>query len=599
MKIVTYNVNGLRPRIAQHGSLLKLLDSLDADIVCFQETKLSRHELTSDLVMANGYESFVSCTRTSGPGRVAYSGVATFCRTKSAFSSTEVALPVEAEEGFTGLVQSFRRNGSNTTCKASVVHEGLENFDHDELLKVDSEGRCIVTDHGHFVLFNLYGPRAGCDDAERIQFKLTFYQALQKRWEILLHQGRRIIVVGDLNIAPAAIDRCEAGPDFEENEFRKWLRSMFVENGGSFYDVFRSKHPERREAYTCWSQSTGAEEFNYGSRIDHILTSGACLHQGLDQEDHDFLTCHVDQCDIMTQFKRWKPGVSPRWNGGRNTKLEGSDHAPVFMKLIEIPGIPSHSTPPLSSRYAPGVRGLQQTIVSSLLKRQETDQAKEKKSAVSLSEETSTMCSYAEKLQMSLSSSSLHPASVGEADSLRSLPNSQQTKTLGESPTKKRPRKSRGMQLSLKSFFQKCSNNGEGVLDSADKTCSEAAIKASNPESIGRQEEEKEEMNHALEPISGESTSNQGLIKEAAQMPAENNTSGSALLEWQRIQQMMQSSIPMCKGHKEACVPRVVKKAGPTFGRRFYVCARPEGPSSNPEANCGYFKWAASTSKPK
>lgn len=33
-----------------------------------------------------------------------------------------------------------------------------------------------------------------------------------------MQQGRRILVVGDLNIAPAAIDRCDAGPDFEKNE---------------------------------------------------------------------------------------------------------------------------------------------------------------------------------------------------------------------------------------------------------------------------------------------------------------------------------------------------------------------------------------------
>lgn len=76
-------------------------------------------------------------------------GVATFCRTKSAFSSTEVALPVKAEEGFTGLVQSFCGNGSNAS-KVSDVKEGLEEFGQDELLKIDSEGRCIVTDHGHF-----------------------------------------------------------------------------------------------------------------------------------------------------------------------------------------------------------------------------------------------------------------------------------------------------------------------------------------------------------------------------------------------------------------------------------------------------------------
>lgn len=36
LKIVTYNVNGLRSRVSQHESLLKLLNTLDADIICFQ-----------------------------------------------------------------------------------------------------------------------------------------------------------------------------------------------------------------------------------------------------------------------------------------------------------------------------------------------------------------------------------------------------------------------------------------------------------------------------------------------------------------------------------------------------------------------------------
>jgi len=98
MKIVSYNVNALRQRIAQFGSLRNLLNSFDADIVCFQvlpnssfflfsnfshsihkccflqETKLRRQEVTADLVMADGYESFFSCTRTSQKGRTGYSG---------------------------------------------------------------------------------------------------------------------------------------------------------------------------------------------------------------------------------------------------------------------------------------------------------------------------------------------------------------------------------------------------------------------------------------------------------------------------------------------------------------------------------------------
>lgn len=360
---MTYNVNGLRPRIQQYGSLLKLLDSLDADIICFQETKLSRYDLRADLVRAEGYESFFSCTRTSDRGRSAgYSGVATFCRVKSAFLSNEVALPISAEEGFTGLLATSKGYEPRKKECPSIA-EGLECFSRDELLKVDSEGRCLITDHGHFVLFNIYGPRAVQDDSDRVQFKLTFFKMLERRWEGLLHKGRRIIIVGDLNIAPAAIDRCDAEPDFEKNGFRRWFRSLLVQNGGRLLDIFRAKHPDRKGAYTCWSQSSGAEEFNFGSRIDHILSAGSCLHGEEIQEGHDFVTCHVAECDILMQFQRWKPGNTPRWKGGRSIKLEGSDHVPVYTSLVEIPEVLQHSTPSLSTRYHPQVFGSQQTLV--------------------------------------------------------------------------------------------------------------------------------------------------------------------------------------------------------------------------------------------
>lgn len=117
--------------------------------------------------------------------------------------------------------------------------------------------------------------------------------------------------------------------------FRKWFRSLLVERGGLFSDVFRSKHPERcvitssmfvygaiyiqllciynrNDAFTCWSSSSGAEQFNYGSRIDHILVAGPCLHEeGDDQQGHSFLACHVKECDILTEYKRFKNETMP------------------------------------------------------------------------------------------------------------------------------------------------------------------------------------------------------------------------------------------------------------------------------------------------
>ncbi|CAH8522591.1 unnamed protein product [Schistosoma intercalatum] len=52
---------------------------------------------------------------------------------------------------------------------------------------------------------------------------------------------------------------------------------------------------------------------------------------------------------------------------------------------------------------------------------------------------------------------------------------------------------------------------------------------------------------------------------------------------------------PVCLGHKEPCVMRTVKNLkttkGSRLGRRFWVCARPQGASNNPAARCSTFFW--------
>ncbi|KAJ8771014.1 hypothetical protein K2173_023339 [Erythroxylum novogranatense] len=619
MKIVTYNVNGLRQRISQFGSLVKLLDSFDADIICFQETKLRRQELTADLVVADGYESFFSCTRTSDRGRTGYSGVATFCRVKSAYSSNEVALPVAAEEGFTGLVNHCK---GEKDIVAGIVN-GLEEFERDELLKIDSEGRCVFTDHHHFVLFNLYGPRAESDDTERIEFKLKFFKILQKRWEYMLQKGRRIFVVGDLNIAPTSMDRCDAGPDFENNEFRRWFRSMLVEYGGKFSDCFRSRHPKRTGAFTCWPSNTGAEQFNYGTRIDHILCAGACLHQELELQRHNFLTCHIKDCDILTEYKRWKPG-NTSWKGGWSMKLEGSDHAPVFVHLMEIPNIQQHNVPSLSARYLPMIRGFQQTLVSLLTKRQSSTQVESNNISSSLAEggvnltkcsesvkrsfddcmvselSTSCLCSCDEHSNSSIWKADENPKDFSDkvCAEPKILSQSGQINSYSTGRTKKRAKKSQSFQLSLKSYFQKIPACGIDPEKSSNySSISRDDLPNSNNQLSGipAVDDQNSSLKHD-DPNSSVATQDQDEVNGSSLGKEKNDI---ALQEWQRIQLIMQNSVPLCKGHGEPCVARIVKKPGPTFGHRFYVCARAEGPASNREANCGYFKWASSKARQK
>jgi len=75
-------------------------------------------------------------------------GVATFCRVTSAFSSQEVALPVAAEEGFTGL-QDYAKNSEivgDFVIATPIEEEGLGEITREDLLRVDNEGRFIITE---------------------------------------------------------------------------------------------------------------------------------------------------------------------------------------------------------------------------------------------------------------------------------------------------------------------------------------------------------------------------------------------------------------------------------------------------------------------
>lgn len=617
MKIVTYNVNGLRPRVAQHGSLRRLLDALDADIICFQETKLSRQDLSADVIMAEGYEAFVSCNRSS-KGRGAYSGVATFCRVTSAFSSQEVALPVAAEEGFTGL-QDYTKNSETIgdfIFAMPVEEEDLGEITREDLLRVDNEGRCVITDHGHFVLFNIYGPAVEEEDKERVRFKLLFYKILQKRWEHLLALGKRVFVVGDLNIAPAAIDRCDAPPGFEKQMFREWLRSMLREHGGPFFDAFRSKHPERTGAYTCFNQKIGAEEYNYGSRIDHILISGACLHHCDSVEDHSIFCCHVEECEIMNHFKRGNSENLSKWKGGRSSKLEGSDHIPVYILLKEMPSLPIHNIPPSAARYLPEVRGRQQSIVSFLNKEKAYELQLQDTTNLILSQDTVDESYCSDGLENKTIAKDGLAAGITKFTEGSSLPSlickgtnldkcinedlsvvcvsrySQKTPLSStKSVANKKIKRSLSSQPTIKSFFQPPGFKTVNASTSSLVTAVETG-QHTNQECVSNDGGLPENMQCTTSAAEDQDNTN------ASSCSLSTDKSNAAALEWQRIQQKMKMTLPRCKGHREPCIPRSVKK-GPNIGRLFYVCARAQGPASNPEANCGHFQWAPVKSKEK
>lgn len=151
-------------------------------------------------------------------------------------------------------------------------------------------------------------------------------------------------------------------------------------------------------------------------------------------------------------------------------------------------------------------------------------------------------------------------------------------KSMSGMTTKKKAKQSQcsGSQLSLKSFFQKSSNLKDGVanagsdasLDQVDELKSSQDPSETSAGDDGSKDSKTAELDVSA------SNNDQGVVISGSS--SQSNKNDTALVEWQRIQQLMQNSIPLCKGHSEPCVSRVAKKPGPNHGRRFYVCARAE-----------------------
>ena len=181
MHILSWNVAGWGTTLhlirQNHGSLENFMTKHQIDILALQEVKATKSKLseTPDIYGAtrasfpSSYESYWACCSTSDSK--GFNGVGTYSR-----------------KGFT--------LGATSTIFANK--------------KLDSEGRCLVTDHGHFVLFNVYCPNSGNGSEIRRQLKLEFHQKLTEAMRAIRLQGRPVILVGDFNVSARAEDLAPA-----------------------------------------------------------------------------------------------------------------------------------------------------------------------------------------------------------------------------------------------------------------------------------------------------------------------------------------------------------------------------------------------------
>ena len=253
MKIVSYNVNGIRAAIGK--GLVSWLRDADVDVLCLQETKAQADQIDAKAFEELGYNCYFTCAEKKG-----YSGVAIF-----------------------------------TKQKPDNVVYGMGNE------KYDSEGRVIRADYGDFTLICVYIP-SGTSGEERQAFKMEFLADFKVFIDELRKERPNILVCGDYNIAHTPIDinhpERQKGVSGFLPEEREWV-TEFIESG--MIDTFRV-FDDRAAQYSWWSYRFNSRSRNAGWRIDYHMASEP-LRDKLVKAEIWQQVVHSDHCPIYLELK--------------------------------------------------------------------------------------------------------------------------------------------------------------------------------------------------------------------------------------------------------------------------------------------------------
>ncbi len=253
MKIISYNINGLRAGITK--DLTGWLKASNPDIICFQEIKSTPDQVDVALFHNLGYELYWHPAEKKG-----YSGVATFSKLK----------PLN-------------------------ISVGIDNP------KYDREGRVLRLDFETFSVMNVYMP-SGSSGEERQGFKFEWLEDFYSYTENLMKQHPNLVICGDYNICHQAIDihnpKSNANSSGFLPEERAWI-TKFIELG--FTDSFRHFNIEPHN-YTWWSYRAGARGKNLGWRIDYHMVSTPLVNR-LKSARIFPEAKHSDHCPILIELE--------------------------------------------------------------------------------------------------------------------------------------------------------------------------------------------------------------------------------------------------------------------------------------------------------
>jgi exodeoxyribonuclease-3 len=254
MKIISYNVNGIRAAI--NKGFIDWLKNANPDVICLQEIKALKEQLDLDMFEDAGYKyNYWFSAQKKG-----YSGVAILSKIK----------PNHVEYG-TGIAS------------------------------MDFEGRNLRADFDDFSVMSLYLP-SGTNDA-RLDHKLEYMDMFQEYVNTLKKDIPNLIICGDYNICHEEIDIHNPKGLSNTSGFlpieREWIGN-FIDSG--FIDSFRhlNKEPDN---YTWWSYRANARANNKGWRLDYAMVSEP-LQENIKRAVILSDAVHSDHCPILVEIEK-------------------------------------------------------------------------------------------------------------------------------------------------------------------------------------------------------------------------------------------------------------------------------------------------------
>lgn len=254
MKIISYNVNGLRSALKK--GFANWLKQENPDIICLQEIKANQEDIDTQLFSELGYQHYWFSAQKKG-----YSGVTILSKSQ-----------------------------------ADVVFYGSSKE------QSDFEGRVIRCDFGSLTVVNAYFP-SGTSGDERQQYKYQWLDEFQAFIDNLKLERQEIIVCGDYNIAHHPIDIHNPAGNKKSSGFlpeeRAWM-TEFLKSG--FTDSFREMNPEKTGCYSWWSQRFPSVRLeNKGWRIDYISTTNNLVSKYKNAEILSEIK-HSDHCPVCLEI---------------------------------------------------------------------------------------------------------------------------------------------------------------------------------------------------------------------------------------------------------------------------------------------------------